>query len=233
MPNFIEHYQQAIDADVCEQLINTLNQDKQLYSARVQGRINPIDPSIKETYLKPDPALQPLLQQLTQAITSKLTEYCTKYYFTILAGSSLTVGHPVTGEMVKLTRENFEEVGIPQIGIMMQQLFRLGGYKLQRHETENAVSSFYQSDCYPQQHSDDSLHQILSFYIFLNDVEQGGETEFSYQSIQFQPRRGDMLVFPAYYTHAYRNHAPVSNNKYCLSSNIMFNRSEVLYRNPG
>ena len=50
--------------------------------------------------------------------------------------------------------------------------------------------------------------------VYLNDVEEGGETEFLYQSLRIPAQQGTLCIFPAYYTHTHRGNPPLSNPKY-------------------
>tara|TARA_B100001559_G_scaffold230035_1_gene193612 strand:- start:435 stop:1094 length:660 start_codon:yes stop_codon:yes gene_type:complete len=59
-----------------------------------------------------------------------------------------------------------------------------------------------------------SRDRVLAWSLYLNDVEEGGETEFLYQAQRFKPKRGDFLVWPAGFTHAHRGNPPLSNDKY-------------------
>ncbi|MDC3266420.1 2OG-Fe(II) oxygenase [bacterium] len=59
--------------------------------------------------------------------------------------------------------------------------------------------------------------RLLAFSLYLNDVEEGGETEFLYQKIRFKPVMGQMLIWPAYFTHAHRGNQPLSGEKYIIT----------------
>lgn len=54
----------------------------------------------------------------------------------------------------------------------------------------------------------------LAYTMYLNDVEEGGETEFLYQSKRFKPEKGTLVIFPAAFTHVHRGNPPLSNTKY-------------------
>ena len=56
--------------------------------------------------------------------------------------------------------------------------------------------------------------RILTWLFYLNDVDEGGETELLYQSIRVKPKAGRLVIFPAYFTHAHRGNPPISNTKY-------------------
>ena len=62
-----------------------------------------------------------------------------------------------------------------------------------------------------------SRNRIMAFMIYLNDVKEGGETEFLYQKCRFKPKRNTLLIWPATYTHVHRGNPPLSNDKYILT----------------
>ena len=53
--------------------------------------------------------------------------------------------------------------------------------------------------------------------LYLNDVEEGGETEFLYQSVRVKPKTGTVCLFPAYYTHTHRGNPPLKGTKYIIT----------------
>ena len=60
----------------------------------------------------------------------------------------------------------------------------------------------------------ESKTRFLAWSIFLNDVEEGGELEFLNYSMRIKPKKGSMVLFPAYFTHTHRGNPPISNIKY-------------------
>ena len=59
--------------------------------------------------------------------------------------------------------------------------------------------------------------RLLSFILYLNDVEEGGETEFLYQHKRVKPEKGTLVLFPASFTHTHRGNPPLSNSKYIIT----------------
>lgn len=55
------------------------------------------------------------------------------------------------------------------------------------------------------------------YTVYLNDIEEGGETEFLYQSLRVKPTKGTVVIFPAYFTHIHRGNPPLSQTKYILT----------------
>jgi len=62
------------------------------------------------------------------------------------------------------------------------------------------------------------LHRLLVYILYLNDIDEGGETEFLYYKKRIEPKAGRLLIFPAYFTHAHRGNTNLSDeNKYILT----------------
>jgi len=64
--------------------------------------------------------------------------------------------------------------------------------------------------------------RILTFILYLNDVEEGGETEFLYLSKRIQPKTGRLLLWPAGFTHTHRGNPPLKGDKYIITGWVEF-----------
>ena len=74
-----------------------------------------------------------------------------------------------------------------------------------------------------------SARRFLAFFVYLNDVEEGGETEFtnlpkrgSYARFLVKPKAGRMVVFPPMFPWPHAGLRPVSNMKYLLHSYLHY-----------
>ena len=56
------------------------------------------------------------------------------------------------------------------------------------------------------------------YSIYLNDVEEGGETEFLYFSKRVKPKTGRIVIWPAGFPYVHRGNPPLSGEKYILTS---------------
>ena len=61
------------------------------------------------------------------------------------------------------------------------------------------------------------ISRVLVCMFYLNDVKEGGETEFLHQKYKVSPTQGSLVIFPAYFTHLHKGHVPISNDKYILN----------------
>ena len=65
-------------------------------------------------------------------------------------------------------------------------------------------------------------NRLLTWMLYLNDVDEGGETEFLYQSMRVKPKQGTLVIWPAALTHAHRGNPPLSNIKYIVTGWTVF-----------
>ena len=62
-----------------------------------------------------------------------------------------------------------------------------------------------------------NMCRLFVVQVYLNDVEEGGETEFLVQSKRVAPKKGRVVIFPTTYTHYHRGNPPLSGDKYILN----------------
>jgi|TARA_R100001086_G_scaffold93408_1_gene46388 hypothetical protein len=69
------------------------------------------------------------------------------------------------------------------------------------------------------EHSPDKFaNRILVYSIYLNDVNDGGETEFLHQSVRVKPKTGRIVIWPAGFPYVHRGNPPLKGEKYILTS---------------
>jgi hypothetical protein len=68
----------------------------------------------------------------------------------------------------------------------------------------------------------ESSTRLLTWILYLNDVEEGGETEFLYYPKRIKPKTGTFILWPAGFTHTHRGNPPLSNTKYIITGWIEF-----------
>jgi hypothetical protein len=67
----------------------------------------------------------------------------------------------------------------------------------------------------------DNEPRAFVFSIYLNDVEDGGETEFLHFSKRVKPKTGRIVIWPAAFPYVHRGNPPLSGEKYILTSWMM------------
>lgn len=64
--------------------------------------------------------------------------------------------------------------------------------------------------------------RLLTFIVYLNDVEEGGETEFLYLSKRIKPVTGRVVLWPSGFTHTHRGNPPLKDTKYIITGWVEF-----------
>jgi hypothetical protein len=66
------------------------------------------------------------------------------------------------------------------------------------------------------------VKRVLAYTIYLNTVEEGGETEFLYQSQRVKPVKGRIVIWPAGFPYVHRGNPPLNGEKYIATSWIEY-----------
>ena len=90
-------------------------------------------------------------------------------------------------------------------------------YKLQKTDVGGGYHVWH-----PENSRLEVCDRLFAYIAYLNDVEDGGETEFLYQHRRIKPEKGTIIIFPAGFTHTHRGNPPLSNSKYIVTGWIEF-----------
>ncbi|MDN3653457.1 2OG-Fe(II) oxygenase [Thalassotalea ponticola] len=229
MTDFIEVYDNVLSADFCQDFIKQFNSSPHKVSGRTGGGVDTSKKISEDIYLNEHREFHPALRQIFDATSNALADYVSKYYFSLISGISITLKHPKTGQPTLLTAENFDEVGRPNALHLLRYLYRIAPINAQKYQQGVGNYNYWHSEIYPQPNGNAPLHRVLLFLIYLNDIEEGGETEFFYQQKAIKPKAGSIVIAPCGFTHTHRGNVPLSNDKYVLTSWLMFNPAEQIY----
>jgi hypothetical protein len=72
----------------------------------------------------------------------------------------------------------------------------------------------YHNDFLAQYHA--KRHRVITFLWYLNDVKEGGETEF-WDSLLIKPEKGKLIMFPSFWCFPHRGKMPISDHKYIIT----------------
>lgn len=72
--------------------------------------------------------------------------------------------------------------------------------------------------------------RILTWMTYLNDVEEGGETEFEHQHLKVRPQQGLTLIWPAGFTHSHRGLPAQKGTKYIITGWFRFTPEHMIPR---
>jgi hypothetical protein len=89
---------------------------------------------------------------------------------------------------------------------------RDNGFLLQKYIKNKGFCEFH-NDSYNETKN---CVRILTYILFLNDVNDGGELEFGENDLVVKPEVGKLLIFPSTWTYSYKQNYPLSNDKYLI-----------------
>ena len=93
----------------------------------------------------------------------------------------------------------------------------LGGFNIQKYSV---------GDHFSEIHSErvdlPSSHRIFAWMTYLNDVDDGGVTNFSHYNIRIKPEVGKTLIWPAEWTHAHSGEILNKGVKYIITGWLHF-----------
>jgi hypothetical protein len=84
--------------------------------------------------------------------------------------------------------------------------------KIQKTEIGGGYHVWHNEDDIPQ-----NMRRIATFILYLNDVDEGGETEFLYYPKRVKAKQGRFILWPAGFTHTHRGNPPISETKYIVT----------------
>jgi prolyl 4-hydroxylase len=77
----------------------------------------------------------------------------------------------------------------------------------------------------------DAVNHVANRYLvmlwYLNDVNSGGETAFPQLDMKVSARAGRLLMFPPYWMYQHAGAAPLSSDKYILSTYLLFEMPQL------
>lgn len=229
MSHLIEVIDNALSPELCQQWLTAFDSSPHQSAGKTGGGVDTQKKRSRDINVTGRPEFRSLLKPVMQATTQGIMHYMRKHPLAMISGLGLKLAHPVTGEIVSVTIDNFAEVAEPQLPLLLQRLFRIGQINAQKYEQSAGGYPYVHSEVYPEGGENDALHRVLLFMFYLNDVEVGGETQFYYQQMKIAPRVGRMVIAPAYFTHSHCGHVPQSGDKYILTSWVLFNRAEQIF----
>lgn len=102
----------------------------------------------------------------------------------------------------------------PYFGDMSR--FKDMGYNLQRYREGEYYHWHVDAD-------NEALapRQLVALW-YLNDVEEGGETDFVFQDVSVTPEKGKLVLFPPFWTHEHRANVVTKGVKYIATTWIIF-----------
>ena len=93
------------------------------------------------------------------------------------------------------------------------------------------VQKYSKGDHFSHMHSErtslNTLHRLFAWMTYLNNVDDGGQTNFSHYGLKIKPEIGKTLIWPAEWTHAHSGEILKSGTKYIITGWMHFPHKEL------
>lgn len=231
MNNFIVEFKNALTPQYCQQLINKFENSQNKKVGRTGSGIDTTKKDSLDLYLSNEPDWQEERNTIAQIILKATVEYAKEYPFILTGAVSPSIQDPESGKLKTVSYEDTCKMSDSEIERLVGYIYTIDDINMQRYTKGQGGYHHWHSEHFP--HPTDptqrSLHRVLLWLVYLNDVEEGGETEFFYQQAKVKPTQGSIVLAPCGFTHTHRGSIPKSSDKYVLASWIMFNNAAKLY----
>ena len=229
MKNFIAVYDQVLSPAFCEHVKSKFNGSPHLGPGMTGQGVDIIKKNSTDITISNFSDWQEEMQVLQQAVLAGMIQYVREYPFLLAGAVALQVQTDKGIEQISYV--DIPKLSDEAITNLIRTVYRLGSVNMQRYTKGEGGYFYYHSEVYPHPRDEhnDALHRTLLWMFYLNDVEEGGETDFYFQETSVKPKQGTLVIAPAGFTHTHRGNMPVSDDKYIFTSWLLFQRSAQLY----
>ncbi len=124
----------------------------------------------------------------------------------------------IFNEYMKKLHECYQDylIQYPLLKGMIKDI-HIGKFNLQKYKKDGHFSGVHS-----ERTSLTTLHRLFAWMTYLNDVEDGGVTNFSHYKIDVTPEIGKTLIWPSEWTHAHSGGIVKSGTKYIITGWMHF-----------
>lgn len=233
MHNFIIEFQDALTPDYCEELIAKFERSKDQQAGRTGAGVDKAKKDSVDLYLSSLPAWEADCKHINGVVLKATAHYAQSFPLFLTGAVSPAMMDAESGRARSIDHQDIGKLTIQQVAAITSSMFRLDDINMQRYSKGVGGYHHWHSEHYPHPTDPEqrSLHRVLLWLIYLNDIEEGGETEFLYQQAKIKPKQGSLVLAPCGFTHSHRGAVPVSSDKYVLASWVMYKNATDLYGN--
>jgi hypothetical protein len=231
MNDFIVEIEQALSPEFCQHLIEKFNNNPNKHTGTTGGGVDKSKKDSTDLSLTGRADWKEENYNISLAVLKGAIAYAKQYPFIITGAISPSMQDPKTGELRKINPDDIKTMTDEQVQHVVASIYTTDDLNMQHYQKGKGGYHHWHSEHFP--HPTDpqqkSLHRTLLWLIYLNDVEEGGETEFFYQQRKIKPKQGSLILAPCGFTHTHRGSIPQSGDKYVLASWLMYNNAQKLY----
>ncbi|RMA77645.1 2OG-Fe(II) oxygenase [Umboniibacter marinipuniceus] len=229
--HFITKFQNLLSPEECADVITLFEGSSAHHPGRTGSGVDPSKKNSLDLNITKLEAWKPYRQVIEQRVMAALANYVRSYPHLVTGAVAPSIIDPQTSQPRSITASELTALNDQTLSQIVHKIFRLDGFNMQRYSPQVGGYHHWHSEQFP--HPNDSaqrsLHRVLLVLIYLNDVTDGGATEFIHQQVAIQPEAGSLLLAPCGFTHTHRGLRSATQTKYVLASWVMYQPAELLY----
>jgi len=105
---------------------------------------------------------------------------------------------------------------------LQEKIIQVNNFMIQRYE-KNEGKYIYHHDG----SNESTRSRVITYLWYLNDVVDGGETDFFGGAFKIKPETGKILLFPACWCYPHRGNMPISSSKYIVTGWLYTENTKV------
>ena len=229
--DFIGVYPNALDTGYCNSLIEKFEKDGRSKAGQTGQGVNKTQKDSLDLTLDKYPDWHDELGIIHNATIQGLMTYARTYPHLVVGALSLQWQPPGSQNTRTILAEDITDMDDTTLQKFVGAIFKTGTTNLQKYNKASGGYHHWHSEFFPSPHDETnaSLHRVLLWMYYLNDVSEGGGTSFYYQDRTISPKQGTLVIAPATFTHTHRGEIPVSHDKYILTSWVLYHDRKTLY----
>jgi hypothetical protein len=189
--NYIIEYPNSLSPDFCESIISKFEKSKYQPGSTMGG----YNPNVKDTFDYSILHNNTEWQNENEILYQELSKVLNKYVKQVQ-----TIRYP-DGTIINMNNLNM---------LTDDSLFNIQVYK------KNIGKYTYHSDFKIDAYNNFVRYRMITFIWYLNNVDEGGETEF-WGTYKIKPETGKLVLFPACWTYPHTGIMPISSDKYIIT----------------
>ena len=186
---FIYVNENSIDSDLCKNIITMYEEQENKYQGNTAGGVNT---NIKNT--------------LDFIIPDNNTDCALKW-----SKINIFLKEELTRNLIKY--KNSLEADYSEYQIISDQLITVN-FMIQKYTKQCGKYNYHHDFTIDYENK---KHRVITYIFYLNDVEEGGETEIWGGNVKIKSKAGKLLLFPSCWTFPHRGVMPISDNKYIIT----------------
>jgi hypothetical protein len=200
IPNYFYINENSLSKELCFDIINLFENENNKYEGQTFSGLNK---NIKDTTEVQIPQISksPLFNKLRSLLDKELSNNIKKYVNNI---------NNFVSEHEESSDHKFK---------IFNDFLSYDTMQIQKYDKQKG-RYVYHHDFMIQEK--EKRYRVITFIWYLNDVEEGGETEI-WSEYKIKPTAGKLVLFPASWTFPHRGKMPISHDKYIITGWVYLN----------